>query len=81
MFLCVLSRHLQIVRQGDKYEALVALLKAEVAPDSRTLIFCNKKYLCDEIEKGLWEVRCTRARDGKRGAVPETTCVDPLSSS
>ncbi|MEW5306333.1 MAG: hypothetical protein WDW36_008802 [Sanguina aurantia] len=49
------TQHVKIVRQGDKYEALVALLKAEVAPDSRTLIFCNKKYLCDEIEKGLWE--------------------------
>lgn len=37
----------------DKPDLLMKLVKEDV--QSRTIIFCNKKYLCDQLENDLWE--------------------------
>lgn len=36
------KQHVQVVHQGDKYDKLAALMKAEHAEGNRTIIFCNK---------------------------------------
>ena len=33
----------------------MALIKEKIKPESRCLIFCNKKYVCDELEQSIWQ--------------------------
>lgn len=44
-----------ITEQRSKQELLMKLVKEVVTPGSRSIIFANKKYICDELENTLWE--------------------------
>jgi ATP-dependent RNA helicase DDX5/DBP2 len=37
----------QVTDQGSKHDLLMELVSKEVTEGTRTLVFCNKKYICD----------------------------------
>ena len=44
----------QVTDQSSKRDLLMAMIKKDITPESRCIIFCNKKYICDELEQAIW---------------------------
>ena len=45
----------QVTDQSSKRNLLMQLIKKECVEGTKTIIFANKKYVCDELESELWE--------------------------
>ncbi|KAG1663799.1 hypothetical protein FOA52_004357 [Chlamydomonas sp. UWO 241] len=45
----------QVVDQREKRDLLMELVKKECGEGSRTIIFANKKWICDDLESALWD--------------------------
>ncbi|GAX78999.1 hypothetical protein CEUSTIGMA_g6439.t1 [Chlamydomonas eustigma] len=50
-----IKQTVQVTGQSSKRDLLMAMIKKEITPESRCIIFCNKKYICDELENSIWE--------------------------
>ena len=59
----------------------MALIKEKIKPESRCLIFCNKKYVCDELEQSIWQAGFNVAAiHGDKTQVSVHPPVPPLMS-